>query len=300
MTMGAILGRASALQAREQALFASVMKTPRGAGMRVQAASDMPELLVFGVVGWDVLAEDVVRALDAIDAPSVRVRINSGGGSFFEGLGIYNALKVHPARIEARVEGLAASAASFIAMAGDEIAMGSASWMMIHQAWVLAIGNATELRDLADWLDRVDAMQAQIYARRTGEDAEAVKGLLAAETWMTGAEAVEAGFAERLFDDDAGEDAAVAALGRLNDLAALAADRYARRPEGLASGMQDAAAPAAWARRAERALTQDAGCTRTEARAAIAAIRARRATPDAGADADLLESVRRVSSLIKV
>lgn len=132
------------------------------------------------------------------DISDLNIYINSPGGDVFAGFAIYNILNRHPAHKTAHIDGLAASAASVVAMAADKIVMPEASTMMIHKAWTLAYGNSTQLQDIAAELERIDGQLAQIYSARTGLAAEEIADLLAAETWMSGAEAVAKGFANEL------------------------------------------------------------------------------------------------------
>jgi ATP-dependent Clp protease protease subunit len=129
-----------------------------------------------------------------LDAKTIGVRINSIGGSAFGGIALYNALESHPAEVTATVEGLAASAASLIAMAGKTV-MGRGAMMMIHPPLTIAMGNAADLRRTADMLDKVQVGLASIYTAKTGKSAEEVNALITAETWMTADEAISSGFA---------------------------------------------------------------------------------------------------------
>lgn len=139
-----------------------------------------------------------------LDAKTVTCRINSVGGSAFGGVALYNILSSHPGAVTCVVEGLAASAASLVAMAGTTL-MGRGSMMMIHSPSTVAMGNAEELRKTADVLDKVQSALTSIYTAKTGKSADEVNGLLDAETWMTAEEAVAAGFANGI----AGESAEV-------------------------------------------------------------------------------------------
>lgn len=152
-------------------------------------------LHVYGVIGWDVEAGALVAELDALDAATIDVYVNSPGGLLFDGVAIFNALSRHPATVNVTVDGLAASAASLIAMAGDQITMGVGSQMMIHDAAVLAAGNPAELRDLADWLDGQSDNAAAIYAARAGGTRAEWRARMTAETWYSADQAVEAGLA---------------------------------------------------------------------------------------------------------
>ncbi len=149
--------------------------------------------------GDEVTPAAFLKDLEALgEIGALDVYINSPGGDVFAGYAIYNILRRHPARVTVHVDGLAASAASTVAMAGDRIVMPAASMMMIHRAWTLACGDAARLLDIAAELERVDGQLAQIYADRTGKAIEDIKALMAAETWMTGAEALEMGFCDEV------------------------------------------------------------------------------------------------------
>lgn len=176
-------------------------------------ASGGAEILIYDVIGsWfmDTDAASIANQIKAIDADEITVRINSPGGSAFDGVAIMNALRAHEARIVVRVDGLAASAASVIAMAGDEIVMGPGSQMMIHEAWVFTEGDAGFLRSEADRLDKMSDSITSLYAKRAGGDFDEWRALVAAETWFTADEAVTAGLADRVDGEavDSGELAA--------------------------------------------------------------------------------------------
>lgn len=154
-----------------------------------------------------VSAESFVRALADTDADVIHLRINSPGGSVFGARAMETALRQNRAHVVAHIDGLAASAASFIAMAGDEIEIAEGGFLMIHKAWSLAMGNADEMRHEADLLDKIDDTLANTYAAKTGIDRADIADMLAAETWFTGAEAVERGFADRIAADAPAADA---------------------------------------------------------------------------------------------
>ncbi len=163
------------------------------------------ELLIYGPIGGvcifeasGVDAADVAKQLSASKAKLVNVRINSGGGSAFDGMAIYTALKHWHGDVHVHVDGLAASAASIIAMAGDTINISSAGMIMIHSASAGLQGNADELRKQVDVLDKLDGQMAGIYASRTGKEREDVLALMAEETWFTAEEAVAAGLADNV------------------------------------------------------------------------------------------------------
>lgn len=147
-----------------------------------------------------VPADTFVRAVRAINAKTIHLRINSPGGSVFGARAMEQALREHPANIVVHIDGLAASAASFVAMAGDSIVMGKGAMMMIHNAWTIAIGNAQDMSKAADLLSKIDGTLVQTYADRAGDKASAqqIADWMAAETWLTAQEAIDAGLADEL------------------------------------------------------------------------------------------------------
>lgn len=155
-----------------------------------------------------VAASPFIKALREIDAETIHLRINSPGGSVFAARAIETALREHKARIVVHIDGLAASAATFIAMAGDEIVIGKGAMFMIHKAWTGTWGNADDLRKRADLLEKIDGTLAQTYADRSGQTVADVAEWMAAETWFTGEEAVAKGFADRLAEDTPAASAA--------------------------------------------------------------------------------------------
>jgi ATP-dependent protease ClpP protease subunit len=156
------------------------------------------EILIYDEISpmWGVSAADFVRDLAAIDASEITVRINSPGGSVFDGIAILNALRGHDATITTVVDSLAASIASVIAMGGDRVVMNKNSSMMIHNAWDLAVGNADELQQAADRLRGFSTNIASIYADKAGGTVDDWQALMDAETWYTADEAVAAGLAD--------------------------------------------------------------------------------------------------------
>lgn len=166
-------------------------------------------ITIYDPIGYDfwtgdgVTAKRIAGALRAIgNETDVIVNINSPGGDVFEGLAIYNLLREHKGKVTVNVMGIAASAASFIAMAADELRIGRAAFFMIHNGWVMAVGNRNDLRDVADWLEPFDKTIADIYVTRTGLSMEEVQAQMDTETWIGGQEAVAAGWADALLESD--------------------------------------------------------------------------------------------------
>jgi len=165
------------------------------------------------VIGWPFIeAQDVVEAVPA-GAKQINLHINSPGGDVFEGMAIYNFFAQSQATIQVSVDGLAASSASLVAMAGSSIQMAPASFVMIHQPWTIMLGDADELRKEADLLDKISSIFAQAYARRTGKTEKDLLELMRAETWLTPQEALDSGFADSIAQ---GGDAGTQALFNLS------------------------------------------------------------------------------------
>lgn len=144
-----------------------------------------------------VSAEAVVRQMRAMSGP-INVRINSPGGDVFAARAIQAAMEAHGAEITAYVDGYAASAASVIAAAADRCVMAQGAFLMIHRAWTITLGNAEELRAEAAVLEKIDTSIAETYAARSGQSVEHFSELMAAETWFTAQEAVDAGLASEI------------------------------------------------------------------------------------------------------
>lgn len=162
-------------------------------------STELADISIYDEIGfWGVTAADFVKELGSIQASALNIRINSPGGDVFDGIAILNALRSHPANKTVIVDGLAASAASFIAMAGDTVQMSPQSMMMIHDASGLCMGNAGDMRQLADLLDKTTENIAAVYAQRTGKPTDHWREQMAAETWYTDQEAVDAGLADSI------------------------------------------------------------------------------------------------------
>ncbi len=170
------------------------------------AGADDDVITMFDVIGEDwwtgggVTAKRVSAALRSIGDRDVVVKINSPGGDMFEGIAIYNLLRAHKAKVTVEVMGWAASAASIIAMAGDEIRMGLGTFVMVHNAWGVVIGNRHDMREAAELFDGFDSAIADIYEARTGMKRAEIEKLMDAETFMGPSEAVKNGFADAVDD----------------------------------------------------------------------------------------------------
>jgi ATP-dependent protease ClpP protease subunit len=154
---------------------------------------------IFDEIGyWGTNAADFQRELAQIVATEITVNLNSPGGEIFEGIAIHNALRSHPANVTVRVAGLAASIASVIALAGDRVIMQPHSQMMIHDGSGFCIGDASDMREMADLLDKQSNNIAAVYAERAGGTVEEWRERMLAETWYSADEAVEAGLADEV------------------------------------------------------------------------------------------------------
>jgi ATP-dependent protease ClpP protease subunit len=233
-------------------------------------APDTAAIYLYEEIGyWGVTAQDFVRDLMGLRVANIIVHINSPGGDVFDGLAIFHALRDHPANVEVRVDGLAASAASFIAMAGDTVVCQRNAQMMIHDASGICIGNAADMQEMVDLLDRCSDNIADIYAQRAGGTTAQWRTAMQAETWYTGLEAVAAGLADSTAEpgEETGEETAVVPgedadvdelMNRKWDLSIYTYAGRAKAPEprAIAEVGEQPAEPAAPAAAAETA-TED-------------------------------------------
>lgn len=166
----------------------------------IQAKETDNSIGIYDGIGenWDgsgVTAKRISAALRTIGNNDVVVNVNSPGGNYFEGVAIYNLLKNHPAKVTVNVIGVAASAASIITMAGDEILMGESANIMIHNAMGVAFGNKQDMQATIDLLTRLDADMVEVYVARTGQSKAAIQAMMDAETWLSVDDALDKGFA---------------------------------------------------------------------------------------------------------
>lgn len=189
------------------------------------------ELNLFGEIGWEVNAAAFAADLKSLgELDAITLRINSPGGSITEGTAIFNTILRNPAKVTAYVEGWAASMASVIAMAADEIIIPENAWMVIHNPWTGVMGEAEDLRKEADLLDRMKETIIEAYMRHAKVGKKEIVKMMDAETWMNGKEAVKLGFATRTSE-------AVKAAACLKNPA------LAKMPEPAAAIFDEAEAP---------------------------------------------------------
>jgi len=222
------------------------------------------ELMLYGIIGdyWDGLnSEQIVRHIKSMKG-DITVKINSPGGDVFDGIAIMNALKDHSkegkGKVSVIVDALAASIASVVAMAGDSVTVAEGAFLMIHNPWTIALGEADDFRHTADLLDQITETIVGIYARKTNMVGDAVKAMMAAETWISGKDAVSMGFATASTESEVEPDAV-----KNFDLSV-----FNNVPEGLRIAAK--AARPQTVRELEHVL-RNAGYSRTEAKAVASA-----------------------------
>lgn len=212
---------------------------PARAGLRVENAvaggeETAASLYIYDAIDswggdWGVSATEVVAALAGVTSKRLDVHLNSPGGDYFEGVAIRAALMGHPSTVHVYVDGMAASAASIIAMAGERVVMAQGAQMMIHDPVTISMGDAAQLRADANLLDKIAGDIADAYAGRAGGDVKSWRKAMTAETWYTAAEAVAAGLADEVAGKPAAEDPAAAAVAAYGERWIAAAWRYVGR-----------------------------------------------------------------------
>ncbi len=196
------------LRSQPNALFDDARLNKTNATFSAKEKGGVLNVDLYDEIGfWGVTAKRFSEVLKASSAGTINLRINSPGGDVFDGIAIYNDLVNHAADVNVTVTGLAASAASLVAMAGDDIAIADNAFLMIHNAWAFAIGDENEMRSMAKTLGQIDGALARTYAKQTGSDEKDLRALMDAETWMDGGDAVDRGFADRVVDADSGSGA---------------------------------------------------------------------------------------------
>jgi len=217
----------------------------------VDTSSGQSEVLIYDVIGWPyVEAGEFTRDFKAIKSKEITVGINSPGGDVFDGTAIYNTIKEHPAKITTRIDGIAASMASIIALAGDEIQIASNAYYMMHNPWSMAMGDYRDFETEAALLKRIAGTLAQTYSERTGQSMDTVKEMMDNETWIIGKELVEQGFADKVIGE--------------GKKASFDLSMYANTPKDIKS--ETVKTPVKTEREFEQILTRDAGLSRSQAK----------------------------------
>jgi ATP-dependent Clp endopeptidase proteolytic subunit ClpP len=222
----------------------------------MKASETEAEISIFDEIGiWGVTVADFKKELDAVkNRASIKLLLNSPGGSVFDGMAIYNLLAPIKDKLEVHVLGLAASIVSVIALAGKSLTMDTGTYFMIHDPWAIAMGTAKDFRSTADLLDQIGGNMADIYTARSSYTKEEIQVLMAEETWMTAQEAVDAGFADSMIEGQA--------------VAALACDlskfHFQHAPKALIEKVKMKNNPPTTIRELEATL-RDAGFSKKEA-----------------------------------
>lgn len=201
----------------------------RGAGLKAAASGDTATIHLYDAIGgwFGVSAKAFAETLAGVSARNLHLCINSPGGDVFEARAIKTQLERWPGDVRVTVDGLAASAASVVMLAGDTIEIAKGAFVMIHNPWSLAMGDAREMRATADLLDSVRDSLVDDYVKASGQDRAAISAMMDAETWMEAEEAVAKGFCATVVAADADDEDKAQALG------AFDVSAYARAPKAL-------------------------------------------------------------------
>ena len=188
---------------RNQLTRLLALNQSRGVFKAEKTATDEATLYLYDVIVSDsywggVAPLDFIKELMALDAPVIHLRINSPGGDVFAARAMEQAIREHTSQIIAHIDGYAASAASYLALAADEVRIAAGGFFMIHKAWTLAYGNSADLQQTANLLDKIDQSLVKTYAEATGQDAAQIEQWMAEETWFTAEESVKFGFADSI------------------------------------------------------------------------------------------------------
>jgi len=240
------------------------------------------EIRIYDIIGWPFVdADTFARDLSAIKSSHITVAINSPGGDVFDGTAIFNTLKNHSAHVTTRIDGIAASMASIIALAGDEVQIADNAYYMIHNPWSFAAGDYRDFQKESDLLGKIGSTLAMTYSNRTGIDIDEVKTLMDDETWIIGNELVEQGFADTV-------------IGNGNVNASFDLGMYANAPDKIKGSNQKH--PIDNERDLEQLLTRDAGYSRSQAKAIInSGFKSLNSMQDAGNN----DEIQAINNLIK-
>ncbi len=182
-----------------------------GTRPEIKALDGEATVYLYDAIGgyWGIDAQEFVKSLAGLDGVhTIHLRINSPGGDVFDGRAIQTALAQHPAKVVAHIDGLAASAATYVALGADEVEISAGAFFMVHKGWTIQIGNADEMRDTASLLDKVDASIKADYARKTGATDDQIEAWMSEETWFSAEEAQTHGFVDRIADPSGTNDSA--------------------------------------------------------------------------------------------
>lgn len=237
-----------------------------GTSFEAKAAGDATQIDLYDEIGFWGIDHRSFRSMLKEASGDIVLRINSPGGDVFDGIGIYNDLVAHEGHVRVEIVGVAASIASIIAMAGDEVVIAPNAFFMIHNAWTVGIGNRHDFEDVVTTLTKIDDSLARTYAAQTTAGIRDIKRMMDEETWLTAKEAVDHGFATAIVE---GADSGAKAKFDLSVFSSV--------PKALLWNDDDL--PEETEQDVERILMRDAGKTRSQARALIRDIRAGNTSP---------------------
>ena len=180
----------------------------KGKGIYSEIKEDSADIYLYDAIGglFGVEAKTFIDELNSLEAENINLHINSPGGDVFEARAIATALQKCKANVTAHIDGVCASAATYIALACNQVEMAEGGFFMIHNAWTIAIGNADDFIELASLLEKVDGAIVRDYEKKTGLKQEDIKEMMAAETWLTADEAKEKGFIDSIYTGEALEN----------------------------------------------------------------------------------------------
>jgi len=254
------------MKIQNRSLFRPIHKNYR---IDAKSGKDTTIYLYDEIGMWGISANRFVQDFDKITSKTINLRINSPGGSVFDGMTIFNAIKRHPSTVNVYIDGLAASIASIIALAGDSVMIAETGFYMVHDPWSVVVGSAKDMRKEADLLEKVEGTLVNVYATRSGMDEQQIENIMADETWYTADEAKEAGFIDGIYDADDDQEQ----IAALFDLSV-----FNKTPETLMNKK-----PEPSKRDIEKAL-RDAGLSNNQAKAMVANYKARDVQHDDDSD----------------
>lgn len=219
--------------------------------IKAQSESEVDVYLYDEISMWGIEAEQFIRDLNGITAEIINLRINSPGGDVFDGAAIFNALERHSAKVITHIDGLAASMASIVALAGDEVRMAENAFFMIHHPWCLCIGNAEDMKKTAEILDKLGDSSIRTYVRKSGQSEKQIRSWLDEETWFSAEEAKDAGFITEIVQSPGVESRFDLSI-------------YSKVPDALMGKV-----PGEWSERDFEGFLRDAGFSRKEAAAIV-------------------------------
>ena len=193
----------------------SVFRPMGKVNYRVENKATEATVYLYDEIGyWGIDPGKFAKDFEAIQDKTIHLRINSPGGSVFDGVAIYEAVKRHKSKVVSHIDGFAGSMASVIALAADEVVISKLGFYMIHDPWTIAIGNADDMRKEADLLDKISDTLINTYSDKTGMDKDEIKAMMSAESWLNAEETVKLGFADRI--DENSDESALAEMTKFD------------------------------------------------------------------------------------